>query len=84
MPIHKPEELPELAVQAINSGDVDTLVALFEPQACMIPEPGQVVAGAQAIREALSGFLAMKPKLTQEGKPSAKPAILRLSLPTGT
>jgi uncharacterized protein (TIGR02246 family) len=68
MPIHKPEELPELAVQAINSGDVDTLVALFEPQACMIPEPGQVVAGAQAIREALSGFLAMKPKLTQEVK----------------
>ena len=68
MPIHQPEELPELAVQAINAGDVDTLVALFEPEACMSPEPGQVITGTQAIREALSGFLAMKPKLTQEVK----------------
>jgi uncharacterized protein (TIGR02246 family) len=68
MPAHKPEELPELYVQALNSGDLDALVALFEPEACISPAPGQVVAGAQAIREALSAFLAMKPKLTQEVK----------------
>jgi uncharacterized protein (TIGR02246 family) len=68
MPAHKPEELDELSVQALHSGDLDALVALYEPQACLTPEPGQVVTGTQAIREALSNFLATKPKLTLETK----------------
>ena len=68
MPAHKPEELDELFTQAFNSGDLDALVALYEPQACINPEPGQVATGTQAIREALSGFLAMNPKLTLEVK----------------
>jgi uncharacterized protein (TIGR02246 family) len=68
MPAHQPEELDELFVQALNSGDLDALVALYEPQACFNPEPGQVVTGPQAIRETLSGFLAMNPKLTLEVK----------------
>jgi len=59
MPAHKPEELDELFAQALNSGDLDALVALYEPQACFNSEPGQVVTGPQAIRETLSGFLAM-------------------------
>jgi uncharacterized protein (TIGR02246 family) len=82
MPAHKPEELPELYVQALNSGDLDALVALFEPQACMSPEPRQVVAGAQAIREALSGFLAMNPKLTQEVKTLSQTSNIALSTPS--
>ena len=68
MPAHKPEELDELFTQAFNSGDLDALVALYEPQACINPEPGQVATGTQAIREAWSGFLAMNPKLTLEVK----------------
>jgi uncharacterized protein (TIGR02246 family) len=79
MPAHKPEDLPELYVQALNSGDLDGLVALFEPEACMSPEPRQVVAGAQAIREALSAFLAMKPKLTQEVKTLGQTSDIALS-----
>ena len=68
MPAHKPEELDELFVQALHSGDLDALVALYEPHACMSPEPGQVVTGTQSIREALSNFLAAKPQLTVETK----------------
>jgi uncharacterized protein (TIGR02246 family) len=68
MPAHKPEELDELFTQALNSGDLDALVALYEPEGCINPEPGQVATGTQAIREALSGFLAMNPKLTLEVK----------------
>jgi uncharacterized protein (TIGR02246 family) len=79
MPAHKPEELPELYGQALNSGNLDALVALFEPQACMSPEPGQVVAGAQAIREALRGFLTMKPKFTQEVKTLTQTSDIALS-----
>ncbi len=47
---------------------MDALVALYEPEASFNPEPGQVVTGTQAIREALSGFLAMNPKITLEVK----------------
>jgi uncharacterized protein (TIGR02246 family) len=68
MPAHKPEELDELFVQALNSGDLDALIALYEPEASFNPEPGQVVTGTQAIREAAQGFLAMNPTLTLETK----------------
>jgi uncharacterized protein (TIGR02246 family) len=68
MPAHQPEELDQLFVQAFNSGDVDALIALYEPEASFNPEPGQVVTGTQAIREALGNFLAMNPKLTLEVK----------------
>jgi hypothetical protein len=43
-------------------------MALFEPEATLIPQPGQVVTGTEAIREALSGFLALKPKFDLEFK----------------
>ena len=67
MPIQRPAEVLELAEQAINSGDVDALLALYEPEACFNFEPGQgPITGIQAIREALTGFLAMKPKITIE------------------
>ncbi len=66
MPAHKPEELDELFAQALNSGDLDALVALYEPQACLEHQPGQVATGSQAIREALTGLLAMSPKITLE------------------
>jgi uncharacterized protein (TIGR02246 family) len=66
MPAHKPEELLELFVQALNSADLDALVALYEPQACLEHQPGQVATGTQAIREALSSLLAINPKLTLE------------------
>jgi len=68
MPAHKPEELDELFAQALNSGDLDALVALYEPQACLEHQPGQVAIGTQAIREALTGLLAMNPKITLEVK----------------
>jgi hypothetical protein len=41
MPAHKPEELHELFAQALNSGDLDTLVALYEPQVCLEHQPGK-------------------------------------------
>jgi ketosteroid isomerase-like protein len=68
MPAHQPEELPELFARGVNSGALDALVALYEPQACLEYPPGQVATGTQAIREALRGLLAMNPTLTLEAK----------------
>ena len=45
MPARNPEELVRLFSEALNSGNLDALVALYEPQATLTPEPGQVVTG---------------------------------------
>ena len=57
MPARNPEELDRLFSEALNSGNLEALVALYEPQATLTPEPGHVVTGTQAIREALSASL---------------------------
>ncbi len=66
MPIQKPEEVLEVVAQAINSGDVDAQMAIYEPDAYFNFEPGPEgpVTGIQSIREAFTGFLAMKPNVT--------------------
>ena len=64
MPAHSPEELDQLFEQALNAGDLDALVALYEPQAVFVSDPGQTVTGTVAIREVLSAFVFMKPKIT--------------------
>ena len=37
MPAHTPEEIDSLFAQALNAGNVDALVALYEPQASLMP-----------------------------------------------
>ena len=64
MPANKPEELMVLLGQALNSGDLEAAVALYDPEACVVPEPGTMVKGTAAIRETLTGFLSMKPTIT--------------------
>jgi len=79
MPARNPEELDRLFSEALNAGNLDALVALYEPQATLTPEPGQVVTGTQAIREALSAFVALKPTLTLEVKTLAQTGDLALT-----
>ena len=64
MPARKPEECDTLLVAALNRGDLEAAVALYEPNAAFVQEPGKVVTGHGAIREAMKGFLAIKPKFT--------------------
>ena len=63
MPAHDPQDVDRLFAAALNAGDLDALVALYEPQAALTPEPGKTVPGHAAIREALSGFVAGKPRI---------------------
>ena len=57
MPATEPEQMHGLFEQAFNAGDIDALMALYEPDAVLMPQPGAVVEGADAIREALRWFL---------------------------
>lgn len=64
MPAQEPEDLHRLFEKALNAGSLDAILALYEPDASLIPQPGQLATGTQAIRQALSAFLAMKPTMT--------------------
>ena len=59
MPARTPQEIHELFTQYFAAKDADALVALYEPDAAFTPQPGQVVAGQAAIREAIGGFLSL-------------------------
>jgi ABC-type branched-subunit amino acid transport system ATPase component len=41
MPAHNPEELDVLFAQAINAGNIETVIQLYEPAASLTPQPGQ-------------------------------------------
>jgi uncharacterized protein (TIGR02246 family) len=58
--MNRPEEIHSRFATAFNSGNVDAIVALYDPEATLVPQPGQVVKGRDAIRQALLQFLALK------------------------
>jgi uncharacterized protein (TIGR02246 family) len=66
MPATSPDETNQLFQAAINSGNLDAAVELYEPDACLVPEPGEPVFGVDAIRAALKEFVDAKPILTME------------------
>ena len=59
-----PEDIDRLFADNLNAGKLDALVAIYEPQATLMPQPGKLVTGTAAIRESLAAFLAGKPKMT--------------------
>ena len=68
MPANTPQEVANLIGQGLGSGDLDGIMALYEPSACLVAQPGRVLQGAAAIREGISSFIAMKPTMTGESR----------------
>jgi ketosteroid isomerase-like protein len=59
-PHANPAETVEAFAAHLNEGDLDAALAHYEPGAVFHPAPdGPPVAGAEAIREALTGFVAL-------------------------
>jgi ketosteroid isomerase-like protein len=52
-------DLHQLVEEAFNRGDVEALMALYEPNACMVRDDGSVAPDTDAIRETWSGFVAL-------------------------
>jgi ketosteroid isomerase-like protein len=63
-----PEDVVQAFFSAFNRGDLEALMSLYEAQPSMVVEPGRIVEGQAAVREAFLGFLALKPTLTPEKK----------------
>jgi len=60
MSARTPEELCSQFTQRFSTGDIDALVALYESDAVLLPQPGHVARGHAGIRESLAAFLAMR------------------------
>jgi len=54
--------------QAFNAGDLEALMALYESDATLVPQPGAVAEGTAAIRESLRWFLDRRGQITLETK----------------
>jgi uncharacterized protein (TIGR02246 family) len=63
MTAYTPIETVERVSERISAGDVDGALALYEPEAAFTPQPGEVVTGSDAIKQALEAFTALRPKL---------------------
>lgn len=63
MPARSPEECDRLFGEYVSAGDLDKVVALYEESASFVQHDGRVAQGHPAIRQALSGLAAMRPRL---------------------
>ena len=61
-----PEQVLRSIVEGINSGNLDALMSLYEPQAAFATQPGSLVHGLQGIRGGLTGFIALNGTLDLE------------------
>jgi uncharacterized protein (TIGR02246 family) len=61
-----PKQVLDSIVAGINSGDLDSLMPLYESEAAFATQPGSLAHGAPGISEALTGFISMNGKLDLE------------------
>lgn len=62
-----PAEVIRLFAAALHDGRVDDAMALYEPDAVFVPQPdAPPISGRDAIRDALTGFAALRPTMTAD------------------
>jgi ketosteroid isomerase-like protein len=63
---NSPDGVIRLFSNRLNERDVDGALALYEPEAAFVAEPGRWVTGTDEIRAALERFAALEPELEGE------------------
>jgi uncharacterized protein (TIGR02246 family) len=63
-----PLDTVEQLMKAINRADVEAAVALYERDAVLVVEPGRLARGPTPLRDALAGFIALKPTLQAQAQ----------------
>jgi ketosteroid isomerase-like protein len=61
-----PEQVLEAIVTGINSGNLESLMPLYESEAAFATQPGSLAHGAAGVGEALTGFISMNGELELE------------------
>jgi ketosteroid isomerase-like protein len=76
----QPEDLSRFFLERANAGDVEGLVALYQPDAVLAFPPGQITVGRAAIREVYTTPLSTRPTFTsQEQRPALRNGDLALT-----
>ena len=58
-----PGEVLDSVVEGINRGDLNSLITLYEADACFASQPGQPAKSPESVRESLRKFIDLKGKL---------------------
>ena len=61
-----PEQVLESIVTGINSGNLESLMPLYESEAAFATQPGSLAHGPAGVREALTGFISLQGELDLE------------------
>ena len=54
-----PEQVLESIVDGINSGNLDTLMPLYESEAAFATQPGSLAHGPTGVSEARAGYISI-------------------------
>ncbi len=57
----QPEDCDRILLAALQAGDIETSVALYEPGATLFAKSGETVTGHEAIRASNAALIALKP-----------------------
>ena len=63
MPAKSPEEMIRVWSDAFNRGDLDAVVALYEPAAVLMRSSGPPIVGRDAIRQAFAAYPSSRPRI---------------------
>ena len=66
MIVEQPEDMNRRYDEAFNSGNIDVILALYEPEAKLIIESGTVAVGTSAIREVYRRWLILNGVMKSE------------------
>ena len=60
---HNPEDWPRLFEQHLNAGDLNAVIALYEPAARFVAQSGNIVTGRDQIRPVLAAMISSETRL---------------------
>src|ERR687897_965823 len=63
-----PEEVLDSIVEGVNTGNIDSLMTLYETGACFATQPGQLAKSPESGRQCLRNFIDLKGKLNLKVK----------------
>ena len=73
-----PEEVLNAVVESINTGNLDSLMMLYEADACFVSQPGQLAKSPDSVRQRLRSFIDLRGKLDLKVKRELQASDLAL------
>jgi uncharacterized protein (TIGR02246 family) len=66
--VSTPIETVNQFTDAMNRGDLESALALYEPDAVLVAQPGKQARGTDELRAALGAFIALKPTVQTQAQ----------------